>query len=97
MLPVVIEAEARAELSEAIEWYLAVDLRAADRLEGNVALAMQRISKKPTLYRSMRNGLRACGLKGFPYKIIYRAESDYVRIVAFFHTRRDPSILRKRV
>ncbi|WP_081724729.1 type II toxin-antitoxin system RelE/ParE family toxin [Asticcacaulis sp. YBE204] len=93
---IVIEAEARSEINDAVTWYRSGSVETALRLEEEIASSIGRIAERPTLYRRSDRDLRICRMSQFPYKIIYRAEADEIRIVAFFHTRRDPSIWQSR-
>lgn len=90
MQTILVEAAARAEIEDAIAWYFAHDPEIAARLDKDIALAIDRIAKRPDLYRCVYRNLRSCRLMRFPYKIVFRSEDTIVRIIAFFHTRRDP-------
>src|SRR5437763_1662515 len=90
-LPVVLTAEAEADLDEAAQWYerrspgLGVDLVARARD------VFGQIGATPELYPEVHAGLRRAPVRRFPYGVFYRLRNDRVEVVAVFHDRRDPS------
>jgi len=94
---VIIQPEAEDDLANAFSWY-------EDRRPGlghNFLLHMEAglnfIEKSPELHRIGYKGTRMHLVKRFPYKIIYLFETETIRVLAVFHGKRNPEVLKKRL
>jgi len=92
----VFHPEARAEVSESVDFYEA-------RLDGlglrSLAAAeetAERISASPEAGAPLAGGSRKRIVPGFPYSIIYRVWQDYLYLVAVAHQHRRPGYWRER-
>jgi hypothetical protein len=92
----VFHPEARAEMSESVEFYEArLDglglrfLAAAEETAG-------RISASPEAGAPLAGGYRKRIVPGFPYSIIYRVWKDHIFLVAVAHQHRRPGYWRER-
>ena len=97
MKPVVLHAEAKAELSDAAAWYedrkagLGTEFREA--VENTIA----RIQRDPEIgerYGTTR--FRFCLVRRFPYVIFYGVRDESIRVVAISHAKRRPGYWRHR-
>ena len=79
---------AQADYEEALAWYQARSVRAADGFEAAVAQGVQRISDQPDFYALIDKRHRRCLLKHYPYSLLYRVEGSGVVVVAVAHSRR---------
>jgi plasmid stabilization system protein ParE len=75
---------AQADLAEAYDWYRSIEPELAERLLNDVRSATDRIVSHPLAYRV------------FPYYLYYRLERGSIVVHALLHTRRNPSLHRKR-
>ena len=96
MRTVAFHPEAQAELIAAARYYedqaenLGLDfISAVDRTN-------QRLATFPEGGRPFGSRLRRLLVPGFPYGLVYRAESDRVFVVAVAHVRRRPGYWRSR-
>jgi len=88
--------EARAEVTEAQNWYegKAKGLGAAFRHE--VVRAVKRLVETPSHFPTVLRDIRRVRLRRFPYAPYFRPMPDGIFLVACFHTRRDPRTLQGR-
>jgi plasmid stabilization system protein ParE len=93
----VASRDAEADLSEAIDWYEEQRPGLGERLLESVEQVRARIEANPfqfpAVYRDARRGL----LRDFPYALIFRVSDTEARILACFHTSRDPRRWQTRV
>ncbi len=89
-LPVVLGEAAEAEFDEAVDWY---EQRAGlgFKFVASVREVLARIGSSPELHAIVRNDVRRSVMRGFPYSVYYRLQTDRVEVVAIFHSRREPS------
>jgi hypothetical protein len=57
----------------------------------------QKLELYPLNYGYYFRPYRHIILKGFPYRVVFNAEKNKVRILAIFHRSRNPKELRKRL
>lgn len=79
-----------AEALEAVRYYKAIDPKLGIRLTEEFEAALGRISHFPHGWKSISAKLRQCGLKGFPYVVIYAVIGDEIIVVALANTHRMP-------
>lgn len=68
-----------------------------DELLAEITAVFDRIAVLPTLYAILREDVRVCRVRRFPYVIYYRALSDKVEVLAVLHGSRDESAWRSRL
>ena len=96
-LQIVFRAEAQTEFDEAFDWYeqqqagLGVDFLAC------VAEVLERIESLPEAYEVVFEGVRRAVVSKFPYLILYKVESNWVVVLAVFHSKRDPQVWQDRI
>ncbi len=92
---------ARVEIDEAINHYLAISPRLAQRLRDELDAIIQEIAATPTRWGyyeplASRKRWRRRLTVGFPYLVIYEEIPDGVRVVAMPHAARRPGYWRNR-
>lgn len=90
MADISIHSDAEAEYEAAMAWYLARSDQAAAGFEEAIERALESLAANPHLHPLYDDRHRFCVLRRYPYSIIYRVDSDQVRIVAVAHSRRLP-------
>jgi toxin ParE1/3/4 len=90
----VFHPAARAELLEARAWYDGQRAGLGAELAHVIDESIGRIGEHPEAYPEVDPGVRRAVLPRFPYGLFYRIEPDAIRIIAFFHHRRDPRLRR---
>jgi toxin ParE1/3/4 len=90
MLKVVYHPEAEAELIEAARYYeQKVTGLGADFLD-EVDRGVQLILRAPFRWRVIEEDIRRYCIRRFPYGVIYRMDSQMIRILALKHHSRQP-------
>lgn len=82
--------EARAEFMESIRYYERQQPGLGQRFLDAVTDAVHRIQAHPNMYHVVSGTWRQCGVRRFPFGIIYRVENQRIEIVAVMHLHRQP-------
>lgn len=96
MKEAVFHPEARAEVSQSVEFYEARLNGLGLRFLSAVEQTAERISASPEAGPPLEGGFRKRIVPGFPYSVIYRVLEDYVYLVAVAHQHRRPNYWRQR-
>ena len=88
--------EAEAELVEARAWYSLQRQGLDAQLMMRVDEALQRIIQAPEAYPTIHGQVRRAVIRQFPFAIFYELTAAEIRVVAVFHSRRDPKRLKSR-
>jgi toxin ParE2 len=88
---------AEIEALEAAQYYKAIDPRLSDRLTLEFEASLQRMVRFPLGWKPIGDNLRQCGIKGFPYVVIYAVFADEIIVVAFANTHRRPGYWQSRL
>lgn len=92
-----VEPAARAEIAEAVEWYIDVAGPAvADAFEREFNAVIQLLLRFPKIGSPGKRESRKLRLDGFPYTLHYRIDGESIRIVAVANQRRKPGYWRGR-
>ena len=91
-LPVVLRAEAEAELDEALDYYERQRPGLGVAFAARVREVFDRIGADSQLHTAVFADIRKAVVAQFPCSVFYRAEATPVQALAAFHQRRDPSI-----
>ncbi|HEY4492388.1 MAG TPA: type II toxin-antitoxin system RelE/ParE family toxin [Acidobacteriota bacterium] len=91
LLPLSLSREAEADADAAVEWYTGESaFIAADDFLGEIEQAMSMLSQFPKLGETGLHNTRMLPLHSFPYSLIYRLQTDAIRIIAIAHHSRRP-------
>jgi plasmid stabilization system protein ParE len=93
---VVFTPQARAEYTEAVEWYAEQTPGLEKRIRADFNAVRTRIARNPQHFPIALRDTRRASLRDFPYIVIFRIAADAVQILAFFHTSRDPQAWHRR-
>ena len=96
MLSVVFHRAARAEFDQAHDWYEQQRRGLGQEFSDRVQEVLDRIAASPELHQCIFKDVRRGIVRGFPYSILYRTRSKQIRVVAVFHSKRDPAIWQRR-
>lgn len=96
---VLFEAEAEAELNEAIAWYDRQATGLGQRFASVVRTALRVAAKNPQRFRLVGPTTRKLKILGWPYSVYFTLleESSDLIVVSVFHGRRNPAELRQRL
>ena len=88
--------EAEAELTEARQWYAHqrqdLDLEFMQCIDD----ALRRVVGNPYLFPIIYRNLRRAVVRRFPFAVFFEIGLNEIQVVAVFHSRRDPEILKSR-
>ena len=88
--------EAEHEAREAFLWYWRRDERVGLRFEAALTAALDRVAEAPEQGSTLGASVRRLLIEGFPYAVLYAAESERVVVLAVMHLRRRPGFWRGR-
>jgi toxin ParE1/3/4 len=93
----VFHPDGALEFEEAVRHYRARGRLLGDRYAAEVRFAIRRILESPERWRVVEEDVRRCGVRVFPYSVLYTIEPDFILIVAVMHGKRQPGYWRYRV
>ena len=97
MNPVIYHPAAEDELREAALFYESRSAGLGAVFMSEVEDSVRRIQEAPETFPRHRGRLRRKLVANFPFGILYRADSDAVRILAVMHLHRRPGYWRRRL
>jgi plasmid stabilization system protein ParE len=88
---VLLHPEAEGEFRDAILWY--EHQRKGLGLEFVLCIdeAIERIRRSPETYPKVHKAIRRIVVRRFPFALFYEIVGSDIRVLAIFHSRRDPS------
>lgn len=90
MPKLIVTPRAERDLALAHDWYESQAPGLGKRLIDQVHESLSAIADHPLRYPEVTRGVRRILLKTYPYKIIYRLTGEQIRVLAVYHTARDP-------
>jgi plasmid stabilization system protein ParE len=96
MKPVDILPAARHDFDDSFDWYAERSATVAERFSHAVDETLKRIASAPEQFALVDGRHRECLVKRFPFRIVYRDDSDRVLVVAVAHAKRRPGFWRHR-
>ena len=88
-----ISEEAEKEITNSTDYYASQQNNLGKRFFSLVLNSFDNISQNPFAYPKTSNNLRKCVMKKFPFVILYIVDETIIRIIAVFHTSRNPEII----
>lgn len=88
--------EAEVEFNEAVLWYSKQSIGLDTEFVRCIDEAISRINRNPDSFPPTYKKLRKAVVKKFPFIILYESLKDEIRVMAVFHTRRNPKNWQKR-
>ena len=83
--------EAEADANAATDWYIGYgSYTAAEDFANALDQAFALLCDYPSMGEQAAHGMRMLTLHDFPYSLIYRIQSDEIRIIAVAHHSRRP-------
>ena len=68
-----------------------------DWFAAEVRLAIRRILTTPERWRVVEDDVRPCGVRVFPFSVLYTIETGFILIVAVMHAKRQPGYWKYRL
>jgi len=96
MLPIDYLPGARRDFDESFDWYAERSTQAAIRFANAVDAALTDAAANPEQFAAVDKIHRACPVKRFPFRIVFRIVQDRVLVVAIAHAKRRPGFWKDR-
>jgi len=90
MLAVRFHPDAEREFREAFVWYESQRPGLGAEFMLSIDEAIERLRHSPDAYPEVYNTIRRVVVRRFPFAIFYKSLENEIRIVAVFHSRRNP-------
>jgi len=88
--------EAEDDFDNSYEYYANVSEKVADNFYRQVDNSLTNISENPLRYPEVYQSIRKHVMGKFPFVIYYQIGESTVKIIAIFHTARNPQIWKER-
>lgn len=88
--------EAEEDFDKSYEYYADKSEKVADNFYKQVDSSLNKISKNPLAYQEEHKSVRKYVMKKFPYIIYYQIKQVVVKVIAIFHSSRNPEIWKER-
>lgn len=89
--------EAEAEFLDAIEYYEGCKPGLGHEFAIEVHSTIDNILSFPNAWTILKDDMRRCQIRRFPYGIVYSRDGDVIFVLAVMHLQRDPNYWKKRV
>jgi plasmid stabilization system protein ParE len=96
MLPIDYLPGARRDFDESFDWYAARSTLAAIRFTNALDAALSIVATNPERFAAVDSLHRACPVRRFPFRIVYRVVENRVLVVAIAHAKRRPGYWKDR-
>jgi len=90
-MTVLFHPEAEAEFRDAIFWYEHQRKGLGFEFVLCIDEAVERIRRSPETYPKVHKSIRRMVVRRFPFALFYEVVDTQIRVLAIFHSRRDPS------
>lgn len=89
--------EAEADFDKSYQYYYLENPKVAESFLRQINLGLDRIKQNPYFYQVIHKEIRKYVIRKFPFIIYYQIASSVIKVVAFFHTSRNPEIWNERL
>ena len=86
----IISDEAYFDISEAYFWYESAKKGLGDQFESSLENSLKQLMISPQQYQERHKNVRIVFLLRFPFGIHYVIEREFIKVIAVFHTSRNP-------
>lgn len=95
-LPLEFHRSVRDEIQTAYRWYESHRADLGRDFMDELDRVLRQIAESPERYGFSESDIREGAMSRFPHAVFYRVLDDRIRVLAVFHTSRDPSVWRSR-
>ena len=93
MAEIQISAKAENDLKKIRKWYEIQEPGLGEKFINHVELTLQNISDFPEIGKIYFKSIRKLIIRKFPFIFYYRYEKTTIRIIACYHSKRDPDFI----
>ena len=91
-----LHPEAEGEFRDAVIWYEHQRSGLGSEFILCIDEAVERVRRNPEAYPKVHESIRRIVVRRFPFALFYEISSADIRVLAIFHSRRDPSRWQRR-
>lgn len=95
-LKIIVQPEAEAEAQDSFSWYESEKQGLGEEFFSQFRATLEAISHNPEQYPPIKRDIRRALLVRFPFAVFYVVQGDAVKVLAVFHSSRNPNEWRKR-
>jgi plasmid stabilization system protein ParE len=92
-----LSEDAESDFEKSYEYYLGENSKVADLFYKKIDYCLHTIKQNPYSYSVAYKHIRKYIVKKYPFVIYYIIEDSIVRVVAIFHSSRNPEIWNERI
>ncbi len=92
-----VSDEAEVDLKNAYQFYAEESTRVAESFFKQINASLEVIKKNPRSFPYAHKNLQKFVVKKFPFVIYYQLDESTIRVIAIFHTSRNPEIWNERL
>ena len=96
-MPVLFRPEAREDVIQARDWYERQAPGLGSEFVRALEAAVAAARRNPEAFRLLAGDFRRVPLRRFPYFLVYQSLGQNLVVLACFHHRRDPGVLKERL
>ena len=93
---ILISVYAETDIFDAVLWYEEQLKGLSESFEKNLENGLESIKNNPYQYQIRYKNVRVHFINRFPYSIYYKIVESKIKVIAVYHTSRDPRILKNR-
>ena len=93
---IVLSDEAEKDFDSSYEYYACDNKIVADNFFKQLNNSLETISQNPLGFQKTYKNVRRYVMRKFPFVIYYQISNIEIRVIAIFHTSRNPKIWKKR-
>ena len=91
-----VSEEAETDFEESYKYYFEVSPEVADAFFKIINLSLEDIKRNPLIFPVAHEIIRKYVVKKFPFVIYYQIDNSKIKVIAIFHTSRNPEIWNER-
>jgi len=91
-----ISDNAEIDFNKSYQYYFEDSLKVADAFFRRIDSSLGRIKHNPFSFPTAHKNIRKYVIKKFPFVIYYQVEDSIIKVIAIFHTSRNPEIWNER-
>jgi toxin ParE1/3/4 len=88
--------EAEIDFDKSYEYYTLKSEKTANAFYKQIDSGLRKIGQSPTSHQKVYHEIRKFVLKKFPFIIYYQIEEPIIKVIAIFHTSRNPELWEER-
>ena len=92
-----ISDEAEIDFDKSYEYYYEDSPKVADIFFKRINLSLENVKQNPDSFSIVYKNVRKYVVKKFPFVIYYQIVDSIIRVIAVFHTSRNPEIWNDRI